>query len=172
MPISIFSRWVLAGVGLVIALVGGWGVMSHLEQQQREVVVPGKLLEHLEKVQRGQVDLEAEYVFSGTLRQQQEAIIRSQLLQDLRQSGHPDPLAASALLLPKAARYLQGNEGLVRSLTQRLQALPPSWTLVDKQTDHWRVRAGDECLVLAYQSESPEVLWQWMSIDGCPADNG
>lgn len=172
MPISIFSRWVLASVGLVFALIGGWGVMAYLEQQQREVVVPGKLLEHLEKVQRGQVDLEAEYVFSGTLRQQQEAIIRSQLLQDLKQSGHPDPAGASVLLLPKAARYLQGNEGLVRSLTQRLQALPPSWTLVDKQADHWRVRAGDECLVLAYQSESPKVLWQWMSIDGCPADNG
>lgn len=172
MPISIFSRWVLASVGMVFALIGGWGVMSYLEQQQREVVVPGKLLEHLENVKRGLVNLEAEYVFAGTLRQQQEAVIHSQLLQDLKQSGHPDPIGASGLLLPKAARYLQGNEGLARSLTQRLQALPQSWTLVDKQADHWRVRAGDECLVLAYQSESPKVLWQWMSIDGCSVGSG
>lgn len=172
MPISIPSRWGFAAVGLTLALVGGWGVMSYVDQHKREVVVPGQLLEHLRDVHQGRAKLDAQLLSPDALRARQQAEIRSQLTLDMRSGGHPDPDGATALLLPQATGYLQADEGLARALSQRLQSLPDDWSTLQKQSDRWRIQAGEECLVLAYQPDAPSVLWQWVAIDGCSAESG
>lgn len=165
-PVSIQTRWGMSAVGLLIAMAGFWGVKGHIAEQQREVLAPQRLLKHLEGVHQGRNDLDARLLFQAAFVEREEAAVRSGLIRDLRQSGHPDPADATDRLLPMATRYLRAEDDLVAVLTRRLQALPDDWTTV-KKPGLWQVHAGDSCMTLAFKREEPQVLWQWESFQGC-----
>ncbi|PTY37394.1 hypothetical protein BGP77_12860 [Saccharospirillum sp. MSK14-1] len=155
--------------GLTAALMVALSIFWFERHQRRHVQAPQQLLAHLGEVALGNVALDPAYLLVEALAEQQRLWLGDQLLGDLADSGHPDPEAAVAALLPRAGARLNEAAGLAEALTPRLQALPePPWSLLVEESRHWQVQAGEHCLSLGFQGNAAPMLWQWRSFSPCP----
>ena len=172
----VFSRkTVWSGVVLIVVLLGSsaWGVAWYQAKQEREVLAPQRLLDHLVLVQAGQAELMAEQVVIDGLKPIEIERIRSALRADLEGSAHPDPEAAVERLLASATAHLDSEEGSVAALERWLRRhTAADWQPMDQQPDRWLVRAGETCLELRFQSDEPEVTWRWVAVSDCPVETG
>ncbi|GGX58367.1 hypothetical protein [Saccharospirillum salsuginis] len=172
----VFSRKaVWSGVVLVVVLLGSsaWGVAWYQAKQEREVLAPQRLLDHLASVRAGQAELMAEQIAIDGLKPVEIARIRSALRADLETSAHPDPEAAAERLLSSATAHLDSDEGTVAALERWLRRnAETDWQPLDQQPDRWLVRAGEACLELMFQSDEPEVTWRWVAVSDCPVETG
>jgi len=171
-----FSRKFLwFGGALVAVLLGStaWGVAWYQAKQEREVLAPQRLLDHLAMVRAGQAELMADQVVIKGLKPVEIERIRAELRVDMDASDHPDPEAAVERLLSIATAHLDSEEGTVAALERWLrQYTEADWQPLDQQPGRWRVRAGEACLDLMLQSEEPEVEWRWVAVTDCPAETG
>lgn len=168
-------RGVWSAVVLSVVLLGGsaWGVAWYQAKQEREVLAPQRLLDHLVAVSAGEAELSADQVVIDGLRPVEVERIRLALRADFEATPHPDPDAAVERLMASATAHLASEEGTIAALERWLRRLPETdWRLLDQQTDRWLVRSGGRCLELLFQADAPEVEWRWVAVSDCPAETG
>lgn len=157
---------VWAVLALLVAALG-WGTQAWLARQERLVHAPQRLLEHLQAVQAGRAELDAAALHARSLRADQRAWLRTQLVRDLEATAHPDPEAGAESLLIPAMAPLDEPAALSAALGRRLRALPPPWETRQRDDERWRLASGDQCLELAHVAADDEPRWQWTSLGPC-----
>lgn len=163
-----------AVIGLVLVLaVGSGGMAWYQAKQEREVLAPQRLVDHLKAVQAGDAELSENDVVIEQLRPVEVERIRLALRADLEATAHPDPTSAVSQLMDTATAHLESEEGTLAAIERWLRRQPSSqdWSIVKQTPEQWWVRAGEHCLSLMFDAQASDVVWRWQAVTECPTSS-